>query len=139
MMTVVYMAHPAAKSRNAWTPRGTSEMVGFLRRHADGHHAVECVRTWTPRVFHAAEYVRTRRYACRLHAFSTRTPRVDSTRFPVFVFSRHRTLRTYARWWAFSIFRQWASKKFSEKWGRKVTRRGKQYGQGTLGKKQNRN
>ena len=58
-LLVVYMAHPAAKSRNAWTPRGTSEMVGFLRRHADGHHAVECVRTWTPRIFHAAEYVRT--------------------------------------------------------------------------------
>ena len=30
------------------------------------------VRTWTPRIFHAAEYVRTRTYACGLHTFSTR-------------------------------------------------------------------
>ena len=37
----------SGKSPNAWTPRGTSEMVGFLRRHPDGLHAVECVRTRT--------------------------------------------------------------------------------------------
>jgi hypothetical protein len=44
---------------------------------------------WTPRIFHAAEYVRTRTYACGLHAFSTRPntyvrvrTHVDSTRFP---------------------------------------------------------
>ena len=44
---------------------------------------------WTPRVFHAAEYIRTRTYACGLHAFSTRPntyvrvrTHVDSTRFP---------------------------------------------------------
>jgi hypothetical protein len=33
---------------------------------------VAYVRMWTPRVFHAAEYVRTRTYACGLRAFSTR-------------------------------------------------------------------
>ena len=55
------------------------------------------VRTWTPRIFHAAEYVRTRTYACGLHAFSMRPntyvrvrTHVDSTHFP-----RGR-IRTYA-------------------------------------------
>ena len=100
MIVVVYIAHIAANHAMRGPHAGRRKLSDFyegIPTDSTRSSAYVRVRTWTPRIFHAAEYVRTRTYACGLHTFSTRPDtyvrvrtHVDSTHFP-----RGR-IRTYA-------------------------------------------
>jgi hypothetical protein len=72
---VVYIAHIAANHAMRGPHAGRRKWSDFyegIPTDSTRSSAYVRVRTWTPRIFHAAEYVRTRTYACGLHTFSTR-------------------------------------------------------------------